>query len=125
MLFDFDRWGKCNEAIVAEENEQIVGIVTLDARGVLKAGQPTLDTLYVRKNYRRTGVGYTLFEEGLRRLSEVSANGMIYCQFQSSTMLRLASKLPQDLRDQLQVDEAFRYGDLVDDFEQLEADLPG
>ena len=53
MLFDFDRWGQCDQAIVAEENGDILGVVTLAANELERSRQPTLDTLYVPKRHRR------------------------------------------------------------------------
>jgi GNAT superfamily N-acetyltransferase len=124
MLFDLDRWGQCDEAMVAEEHGEILGVVTLASKGVQNSGRPTLDTLYVPKRHRRNGLGYALFEQGLRRLIERGASDKVFCQLQSSIMLRLVAKLPDDLRGHLQVHEAFRSGDLAEDFEYLEQDLP-
>jgi GNAT superfamily N-acetyltransferase len=117
MLFDSDRWSQCDEAIVAEENGEIVGVVTLASRGIQESELPTVDALYVVKKRRRTGLGHALFEKGLRRLMERGAGDKIFCQLQSSIMLHLIAKLPDDLKNNLQVLEAFQYGDLAEDFE--------
>ena len=68
MLFDDDRWGQCTEAIVAKSEDEIIGIVTLAPKGIGNSKRPTIDTLYVQKQYRETGIGYSLFEQGIRRL---------------------------------------------------------
>jgi GNAT superfamily N-acetyltransferase len=125
MLFDSDRWGQCDEAIVAEENGEILGIITLASKGVRNSGQPTLETLYVQKRHRRRGLGSALFERGLRRLIEKGAKDKVLCQLQSSIVPRLVAKMPDELKGRLQVQEEFRYGDVAEDFECLEQDLSG
>ena len=125
MLFDDDRWGQCTEAIVAEDDGNIVGIVTLASRGIDNSRRPTIDTLYVPKIHRKKGLGYLLFEQGLRRLIAVAGDSKVFCQLQSSVMLHLVVKLPEDLGSHLEVQEDFQFGDLAEDFEDLEQDLPG
>ena len=117
MLFDFDRWGQCDEAIVAEEDGEILGVVTLASNGIENSGQPTLDTLYVPKRHCGMGLGYALFERGIRRLADRRPNDNINCDLQSSIMLKLVAKLPDDLKSRLQIQESFRSGDLAEDFE--------
>jgi GNAT superfamily N-acetyltransferase len=116
MLFDYDRWGQCGEAIIAEQDGQIIGIVTLAPMGLGDSKRPTIDTLYVPDLHCRKGVGSALFERGLRRLLEKDNNQRVFCQLSSSLMLKVVGKLPQDLRDRLEVLEAFQGGDLAMDF---------
>jgi GNAT superfamily N-acetyltransferase len=123
-LFNHDRWGQCNEAIVAEEDGAIVGVITLAPKGIGRVTLPTLDTLYVTKGHRSKGLGSTLFEHGIRRLIDLGGDGKIFCQLQSSIMVRVVAKLPTELRERLQVQEAFRAGDLADDFDFLEGQSP-
>jgi hypothetical protein len=113
MLFDYDRWGQCEEAIVAQVGNDIVGVVTLAVKGLDGSGRPTLDTLYVTSGWRWQGVGYELFERGLRRLVEQGAY-KVFCDLQSSIMLKLMAKLPPDLHSLLVVRESFRTGDLAE-----------
>jgi hypothetical protein len=65
MLFDSERWGQCDAAIVATTDAEIVGVVTLAKNGIENSGKPTLDTLFVPKRHRGQGVGYNLFERGI------------------------------------------------------------
>jgi hypothetical protein len=124
MLFDYDRWGQCAEAIIAEQNEQIIGIVTLAPEGLRGSRRPTIDTLYVPNLHCRKGVGSALFERGLRRLLERDNDQRVFCQVSSSLMLKVLGNLPQDLRDRLEVLEAFQGGDLAMDFVRREKWLP-
>jgi GNAT superfamily N-acetyltransferase len=116
-LFDPDRWGQRDEAIIAEKDAEILGIVTLASNGLQNSGRPTLDTLYVRKSHRKTGLGYGLFEQGLRRLIERGATYRVFCQLQSSVMVRLVVKLPDDLKGRLEAYEAFQSEDLAEFFD--------
>lgn len=124
MLFNFERWGQCDEAVIAQKHREILGLVTLASKGIQGSGRPTLDTLYVPKANRMTGLGYALFEQGIRRLIERGASGMVFCQLQSSIMLRLVAKLPDDLKGYLQIHEAFQEGDLAEEFDDLEHGFP-
>jgi GNAT superfamily N-acetyltransferase len=115
LLFDHDRWGQCDEAIIAQAGNDIVGVATLAVKGLDGSGWPTLDTLYVTKGWRREGIGYELFERGLRRLVELGAQ-KVFCDLHSSIMLRLMVKLPPNLRSLLVVRESFRQtGDLAEE----------
>lgn len=115
MLFDPDRWGQCEEAVVAEAGGHIVGALTLAVKGLDGSGRPTLDTLYVTRSWRRQGLGAELFERGLRRLAERAGQQKVFCDFHSSIMVKLAVKLPADLRSLLAIHESFRSGDLADE----------
>jgi hypothetical protein len=120
MLFDFNRWGQCDEAIVAEENGEIIGVITISLAGLGKSERPTLDTLYVIKSKRMNGSGYELFVHGLRRLIDRGATGKIFCDLQSRRMLSLIDRLPIELRDRLLIRHSYQLGDLADDFESIE-----
>jgi hypothetical protein len=115
LLFDHDRWGQCPEAIVAEVDGSIAGVVTLAVKGLNGSGQPTLDTLYVTKGWRREGLGYELFERGLRRLIEQAGQDKVLCDLQSSRMLKLIEKLPSEVRALLVPRESYRCGDLAEE----------
>src|SRR5689334_9767221 len=115
MLFDPGRWGRCEKAIVAGAATRIIGVVTLAANGPDGSGRPALDTLYVSRGWRRRGLGYELFERGLRRLVEQAGRQKVFCDLQSSLMLKLVAKLPADLRSRLTTRESFRSGDLADE----------
>lgn len=116
ILFDYDRWGQCTEAIVVRKAGKIIGIVTLAPDGIDNSKRPTIDTLYVQEQHRKKGLGYSLFEQGIRRLIECIGNKTIYCDFQSSYMMPLYEKLPLNLKKHLRYNEAFRFGDLADEF---------
>jgi hypothetical protein len=100
-LFDEARWFKCDEVYLAEENGSICGFVTIAANGMVGAGRPTVDTLYVPISRRNKGLGSSLLEEGIRRLLKRDPNGRVYCDLQNSAMERLVAKLPHEIRQKL------------------------
>jgi hypothetical protein len=120
MLFDFDRWGQCEEAIIAEVDSEVVGVVTIAFCGINKSGKPTIDTLYVPHRFGKQGIGFTLFERAMRRILERRSTARVFCDLHSSLMMKLVSKLPSDLRNWLDVVESDRYGDVAVQIEQAE-----
>jgi len=116
MLFDSDRWGQCEEAVIAEEAGKIVGVVTLAFHGIDGSERPTIDTFYVTPSHRRQGVGGRLFERGARRLLEMLGDIRIFCELQSHRMIGVIDKLPDDLRARLDLRHSYRFGDCEADF---------
>jgi hypothetical protein len=91
-LFDDDRWGRCDTAIVAALSGEIVGVVTLATNGLERSGRPTVDTLYVSQEHQSNGTGYLLFERGIRWLIGQRPNDRILCQLESSKMVSLVAR---------------------------------
>jgi len=116
MLFDSARWGQCGEAVVAEEDGKIVGVVTLAFAGINNSGQPTIDTVYVTPSHWRQGIGETLFEMGMRRILEVVGDVQVSCDLQTRRMLGLVAKLPEELQSRLDLRHSYQYGDIEDSF---------
>jgi hypothetical protein len=105
-LFNRERWGQCAEAIVAEDGDEVVGVVTLAPGGIDGSGKPTLDTLYVTEHRRREGIGFALFVAGMKRLGGRN----VYSLLRSSNMKGLVEKLPDDLAARLDADHAYKLG---------------
>ena len=120
-MLDQDRWGQSHEAILAETDDQAVGIVTLAFEGINGTGKPTIDCLYVSSAHRRKGVGYSLFERSIRRMTELGYERGT-AVFQSSVMVKLFEKLPDYLRNVLDVEESYHMADVALDFEFLDSD---
>ncbi len=100
--FDEEHWGQCTEAIVAKKNSKIVGIVTLEPKGLSNAKKPTLNLVYVQKDHRNRGLGYTLLVKGIERLTKSAGEKKIFCQVNKKAQ-RLVDRLPSELRQLLEV----------------------
>jgi hypothetical protein len=111
-FFDPDRWGVCEEAIVAEADGDLRGVVIFSLKGTKKRSQPTLDTLYISENHRGNGLGYSLLVRGIQRLIELGVNGKIFCDVISRGMYHLICRLPEDLASRLEVVKGFEEYDL-------------
>ena len=124
LLSDDDRWRQCTEAIIAEDDGNIIGIVTLAPNGIDNSNRPTIDTLYVPKMHREKGLGYSLFEQGLKRLIRCVKGRKVFCQLQSSKMLSIIARLPKDLESHLETLNNIHVEDLAEKFEELDKHLP-
>ena len=102
-LFDEARWFKCDEVHIAEDKGSICGFVSIAANGIGGTGHPTVDTLYVRANQRTKGLGSYLLQESIHRLSDRCPGSRIHCDLQNSAMARLVARLPEELRQKLDI----------------------
>src|SRR3989344_9209087 len=57
LLLSGDRISCCDEGVVMQEGENVIGVATIAPEGEEQSGQPTIVALYVSKEYRGKGYG--------------------------------------------------------------------
>lgn len=110
-LSDPGRLTWCSCGIVAEHEQKIVGVALLaDPGGILHDTQPTIDVVYVNDDYRNKShlrVGSHLLEAAIRFAAERFPTRRIHCVAANPVMLRLFQRLPDELRELLDTEDAF------------------
>ena len=115
-MFNSSWWGNCNQAIVAKEEEKIVGIVIMAIHDADYSGRPSIKTVYVPKEHSGKGLGYKLMERAIKQLAKHGINKGIVCVATNSRLLSIIKKLPQDLRITLDDRDDTGCGDYADEF---------
>lgn len=107
-LLDPSRVYACQECIVATVDGQIVGAVTL---AFAARNGPTLETMYLLREYRGQGIGGRLCEAAMRRFIEL---GHVPVASDATTkgMLAILEKLPPELRAVLKLYPSCLQGEL-------------
>jgi len=105
------------ESIVAEVDSSIIGFVSLLPRGLEYFPIPILFKIYVQRQHSNLGVGNSLFVQGIRRLSKEGQH-KVHCDFISSDMERLYSRLPDELKSVLDVKRGYKEWDIAQQMKQ-------
>lgn len=98
---DHARLSFCCEAIVAEDQDEIVGVATLAPAGSIHRTLPVLDTLAVTASRRCQGIGTELLRRAINAWAQGDAS--LACDPTNAEMSRLIESLPDDLRRRLAV----------------------
>lgn len=111
-LFGGDRLYCCDEAVVAEENGKIVSIASIAPEGEQRDGRPTIVGLYTLDDYRRQGIGIKVMQAAIERCV---ARGLtpIHVDIMSTGAKHLFSKLPDDLKCHLELNDQSGFMDLI------------
>ncbi len=102
LLFGRDRISCCDEGIIMQENQNIIGIATISPNGEGDTGQPTIVGLYVFPKYRRMGYGSQILQKTIERCT---ARGFarIRMDVMSMNIAEIIKKLPKDIQNKLDV----------------------
>lgn len=99
-LFGGDRLSCCDEAVVAEENGQIVSVASIAPEGEQNDGRPTIVGLYTLAAYRKKGYGLAAMTAAIERMVERGLTP-IHVDVLSTGAKHLIAKLPDELRKHL------------------------
>lgn len=117
LLFGGDRLLACDEAIVALEGNDQVGLVTISPTGEDGQG-PAIVGLWVEKNHRRRGLGLSLLEAALERSKE-RGWAKVRLDLISSAALAVARKVRPELADLMDIGSVDMFGMFPGDFLDL------
>lgn len=112
ILFAGDRIRVCDEGVIMEDKETLVGVATIAPDGEDDSGQPTIVGLYVDPNYRHSGYGKQILQKAVERCVERGFDNIRIDSMSQGTM-KIIEKLPEHLKAKLDVHDL---GDLMDRF---------
>ena len=111
ILLSGDRITCCDEGVVMEEGGNLIGIATIAPKGEMMSGQPTIVALYVDPHYRGRGYGNQILKRTIERCVERGFSN-IRMDIMSSNAMKIIDKLPQELKDKIEV---YDLGNVMDD----------
>lgn len=97
-LFAGDRMSCVDEAVIAEEGGQIIGIATVAHKGEQMSGKPTFVGLYVIPEFRSQGIGRSLVKATIEHCRE---QGLVplWVDAISTASKKLFESLPNEYKD--------------------------
>jgi ribosomal protein S18 acetylase RimI-like enzyme len=102
ILLGGDRMSCCDEGILMQEGENVIGIATIASKGEEESGQPTIVGLYVAPEYRNKGYGGQILQKAIERCLERGFK-KIRMDVMSSNVTKILEKLPKEIQDKLDV----------------------
>lgn len=112
ILLGGDRIACCDEGVIMQEGDSLVGVATIAPYGEENSGQPTIVGLYVVPEYRSKGYGKQILQKAIERCLERGFE-KIRMDVMSSDATEIIKKLPKEIQEKLDV----RYmGNMMDNF---------
>lgn len=113
-LFGGDRLSCIDEAVVLEEDGQVVGLATIAPRGEFGAGgQPAIVGVYVRHLFRGSGYGKKIMIATIKRMLERGLEPPYRADAVSTPGRQICEGLPPEYREKLDIHD-FTMGGLMD-----------
>ncbi len=97
-----DRISCCDEGVVCEIDGVAIGIATISKTGEMNSSEPTIVGVYVRKEYRRSGIGSGIFARAICRCGERGFE-KVRVDLLSKGGKRLVERLAPELRGKLDI----------------------
>jgi ribosomal protein S18 acetylase RimI-like enzyme len=102
ILLSGDRMSCCDEGVIMQEKENLIGVATIAPNGEEQSGQPTIVGLYVSPEYRNKGYGSQILQKAIERCLERGFED-VRMDVMSSNVTKIIQKLPKEIQDKLDV----------------------
>ena len=112
LLLGGDRISCCDEGVIAEQESKLIGVATIAPEGEEMSGQPTVVGLYVVPEHRGKGIGAQILQKAVARCIERGFD-QIRMDVMSSNAMKIIKKLPDELKDKIDVHDL---GNIMDNF---------
>jgi len=112
LLFGGNRISCCDEGVIAEQENKLVGVATIAPEGEEMSGQPTVVALYVIPEFRGKGYGRQILRKAVERCIERGFLS-IRMDVMSSNAKKIIDKLPKELQEKIDVHDL---GNIMDNF---------
>lgn len=112
ILLAGDRMSCCDEGVIMQEKENLIGVATIAPEEEEQSGQPTIVGLYVAPEYRSKGYGSQILQKAIERCLERGFEN-IRMDVMSSNATKIIKKLPKEIQEKLDVHDL---GNLMDNF---------
>jgi len=112
ILLAGDRLSCCDEGVIMQERENLIGVATIAPKGEQMSGQPTIVALYVAPEYRSKGYGSRILQKAVERCLERGFEN-IRMDVMSSNATKIIKKMPEEIQEKLDVHDL---GNIMDNF---------
>lgn len=112
ILFSGDRLSCCDEGVIMQSGESLIGVATIAPEGEGRTGQPTIVALYITPEFRGKGYGSQILRKAIERCVERGFN-KIRMDVMSSSAKKIIDKLPIELQERIDVHDL---GNIMDNF---------
>lgn len=112
IVLSGDRISCCDEGVIMQIQNKLIGVATIAPQGEANSGQPTIVGLYVKPEYRSKGYGKDILQRAIERCIERGFEN-IRMDVMSLNAQKIIEKLPQKLKEKI---DAHFSGNMLDNF---------
>ena len=112
ILLGGDRIACCDEGVIAEQENKLIGVATIAPEGEEMSGQPTIVALYVVTEFRGKGYGGQILRKAVERCVERGFD-KVRMDVMSSNAKKITDKLPKELQEKIDMHDL---GNIMDNF---------
>jgi GNAT superfamily N-acetyltransferase len=112
LLLSGDRISCCDEGVIMQEKERVIGVATIAPNGEEQSNQPTVVGLYVIPEYRSKNYGSQILQKAIERCLERGFEN-IRMDVMSSNAMKIIQKLPKEMQAKLDIHDL---GNIMDNF---------
>jgi ribosomal protein S18 acetylase RimI-like enzyme len=100
-MFCAENWGHCSGAILAEENSQIIGVITFAVNGRYGQRYSDISVVYTKPEHRDQGIAKKLFVEAIKCVMSEAPDRLIVVDVLCDHVRKILMGLPPELAQQI------------------------